>query len=398
MAQFNYSALTATGETSSGVMTAPSRFAALQVLTKQALVPLKLEEKSGLRGGWSRRCSPVVVASAYEQLADLLDSGVPLLRSIDILGEQTSDTPIASVLAEVRTDVANGQPLADALSAFPETFSKLSVTILHAGEQGGFLESALRRVATYAEREQELRSEIVGAMAYPCLVLLTGIVVVTGMMTFFVPSFEPLFARMRDRGELPLATECLLSASAFLQSHFLWIAAVLCGLAFAAYRYLKSESGELWLDRAKLNVFGLGPIVRGFAIARFCRVLGTLLGNGVPILKALEIARDSTGNRVLSSAIAAAGRNVSTGKSLAGPLSESGQFPADVLEVVRTAEQSNRLDATLVDIAEKLDRRNERKLKTVVQLLEPGLMIVMAITIGFLVIALLLPVFTSSGI
>tara|TARA_R110002072_G_scaffold303069_2_gene492692 strand:- start:18662 stop:19858 length:1197 start_codon:yes stop_codon:yes gene_type:complete len=396
MPQFQYTARRTSGEQTAGTLSAASRREALESLSQQSLLPVTIKEQAEFRVG-NKRVKGAALAAMYELLADLLESGVALLKALDVLKEQTSHPLLQTTLGDIRSQVADGRSLAEAMRSHPAVFRELAVSMVHAGEEGGFLEDSLKRVARFTERQEEMKGRILGALAYPAFLLVAGFVVVTGMLAFFVPKFEPLFERMRDRGELPLPTILLLGVSNSLRTHGTWILLGVAIVAFAARHWLTSDHMRIRIDQLRLNVKGIGPIVRSLAIARFCRVLGTLLKNGVPILKSLEIAREATGNRALSATIGEAARNVSSGKSLAAPLAASGQFPRDVLEMITVGEQANRLESILLDVADKMERRTQRKLDVMVKLMEPALMMVMAVVIGFLVVALLMPIFESNG-
>ncbi len=405
MPSFEYSARRPTGHMESGTLVAASRREVLQLLSAQSLIPIQLQESTKpqsisqrLTGGRSLKVSRAAVGTMFDQLSHLLEAGVPLLKSLEILSDQAADPTQKEQLQAISQQVASGRTLADALKAHPETFSDLIVSLVHAGEEGGFLEESLTRIARLTQRQEELRSRVMGALTYPLFLVVVGTVVVTGMMTFFVPKFAPLFDRLRQRGELPTATTLLLGASQSLRTYgILWLALAI-GVVLAVRRWLKSELGQEWLDQRKLTVRGLGPILRSLALSRFCRVLGTLLKNGVPLLKSLRIAKDATGNRVLARAFQRAADNVSSGKSLVAPLRASGQFPRELLEMIAVGETANRLDTLLVELADRLDQQTQGKIDTLVKLLEPCLMLVMAVVIGFLVVALLLPVFASNGL
>ena len=397
MPQFLYTARLSTGEQSSGSLSAHSRKEALEALTRMALLPVTIKEQAERSVG-SKKVKGPALAAMYELLADLLESGVSLLKALDVLSEQTSHPTLHNTISDIRSQVADGRSLADAMRSHPTIFKELPISMVHAGEEGGFLEDSLKRVATFTERQEEMKGRVIGALAYPAFLVVAGIVVVTGMLAFFVPKFEPMFERMRDRGELPLPTILLLSVSNTIRTHGLWILIVIGIIAFAARHWLTSDAMRLRIDQLRLNIKGIGPIVRNLAIARFCRVLGTLLRNGVPILKSLEIAREATGNLALSATIRDAAQKVQSGKSLAAPLAASGQFPREVLEMITVGEQANNLENILLDVADKLERRTHRNLDVLVKLIEPALMVVMAIVIGFLVIALLMPIFESNGL
>jgi general secretion pathway protein F len=397
MPQFQYTARSLNGRLVDGVLAADSRQEVLGLLAKQSLLPVSVGEAKAGRSLQMRRVRGAVLASMFEMLADLLESGVELLKAIDVLIEQTAHPVLKATLEDLRKQVADGRPLADSMKCHPAVFSELSVSIVRAGEEGGFLEDSLKRIADFTEKQEELRGRVLGALAYPLFLLIAGAVVVTGMVVFFVPKFAPLFDRMRAEGTLPTSTILLLGLSDFLRTYGAWLVIVGCGLAFVTRQQMQSEHARRWIDTARLRIRGVGSVVRSLAMARFCRVLGTLLKNGVPMLKSLRIARDATGNVVLSQAIADAADNVSSGKSLSEPLRACGEFPREILEIIAVGEQSNRLETVLLNLADKLEHRTQRRLDVLMKLLEPSLMLVMAVVIGFLVMALLLPVFESSG-
>jgi general secretion pathway protein F/type IV pilus assembly protein PilC len=233
-------------------------------------------------------------------------------------------------------------------------------------------------------------------MAYPAFLVVVGGLILVGMLVFFVPKFEPLFDRMREEGTLPWATVALLAASYYLQKYG-WVLLIVAPVVYVLLQKLfTDDAGRRRFDAFRLKLYGIGTVVRSLAIARFCRVLGTLLHNGVPILNSLRIAKDATGNRVLSEAINEAAEHVSSGRSLAQPLAECQQFPLDVIEMISVGEEANNLEQVLVNIAEKMERQTNRQLDLVVRLLEPLMLVVMAGVILFILLALMLPIFNSS--
>jgi len=269
--------------------------------------------------------------------------------------------------------------------------------MIRAGGEGGFLEDALDRVATFTEQQEDLKSRTMSALAYPMFLAVGGTLVVFGLLIFFVPNFGQIFEDLREQGELPQVTEMLMWVSETLQK---WGLVILIGmgmLAFLIRNRMQTEAGRRTADRFRLRVPMFGGVYKSLAVARFCRVLGTLLGNGVPILKSLDISRDAAGNWVLSDAIGRASENISSGDSLATPLAASGHFPTTVVEMISVAEESNTLDSVLVNIADGLERRTERRLDLMVRLLEPIMLLVLAIIVLFVVIALLLPIFKMTS-
>jgi general secretion pathway protein F/type IV pilus assembly protein PilC len=281
--------------------------------------------------------------------------------------------------------------LAEAMGRFERVFGEMAISVVGAGGEGGFLEEALSRVAEFTEAQEDLKKRTMGAVIYPVVLAVVGALVVTVLVVGFVPKFEELFGELRARGELPLVTSWLLWTS-----HQLWrwglliLAGLVGGIVYAKY-WLGTEPGRQWWDRTKLNLWLVGPIFLSLAVARFCRVLGTLLRNGVPILRSLEISSSATVNRVLAAAITDATENISAGQPLAKPLAASGRFPPTVIEMIAVAEQSNTLEKILLEIADSLERHTWRRLDLAVRLIEPLLLLVIAGVILVLVIALLLP-------
>jgi general secretion pathway protein F/type IV pilus assembly protein PilC len=278
----------------------------------------------------------------------------------------------------------------------PRAFNELSVSMVRAGEEGGFLEDCLKRVAQFTEHSEDMKSRVTGAMVYPAFLMVACIGVVVWLMTYLVPKFEPIFARLREMGRLPGPTVLLLGFSDFMQAYWIWMVVAL-GLAFYFIRsYLLTEEGRFKVDGWRLRMKGMGPVVRNLAISRFCRMLGTLLKNGVPILQSLRIAKDATGNRVLEQAIASAADNVSSGKSLARPLGASGHFPREVVEMIAVGEEANNLEQVLINVADNMESRTMRDLDLAVRMIEPVMLLVMGAIITFIMLALLMPVFQGS--
>lgn len=397
MIDYQYEALNSDSDRIAGVISAGTRGDALLQLQSRELTPIRLSESSS-RITFSRGIRSSAVAASWAMLADQLETGVPLLSALQVLDEQTENSALQSILRDLADAVANGSPLAGALEQHSSVFSPLETSIVRAGEEGAFLPEALRRIAAVRERNEETRSRILGAMAYPALLMVVGFLVVTGMLTFFVPKFEPLLDSLRKADAMPWPTTALLGISEFLQ-HYGAILLLAVGVAvFIGRQRLAGPPARRLLDTCTLKLWFVGPLIRDFAIARFCRVLGSLLQNGVPMLRSLEIAKGTAANHLLSDSIAAASESVVSGKSLARPLAASGQFSGDIVQMLYVAEQSNKLESVLLSISDKLDVRAQRRLDLFVKMLEPALMLVMAVVVGFFVIALLMPVFESNGL
>jgi len=397
MPEFAYIARDLGGRKVSGKVSAGTQQEAIAELSGRQLFPVEVAaESSADARGRSKRIKAAVLTVMFGQLADLLRSGVPLLRALEVLKKQASHTGLVEVLERVRSDVQEGKPLADAMARHPRVFGEMSVSMVRAGSEGGFLEEALERVAEFTEKQDELKGRTQGALAYPVFLGVIGTTVVSILLVFFVPKFEGMFARLRERGELPVMTDWLLAFSSTLQRWWWLIGLAMIAGGYAAWRQLNSDAGRMWADRMKLKIPLAAPIFLNLAVARFCRVLGTMLQNGVPILRSLEISASAAGNRVLADAVEVASQNISAGQSLAQPLAASGHFPPTVVEMIAVAEESATLDTVLIRIADGLERRTWRQLDLLVKLLEPLMLLLLALVVMFLAVALLLPVIKMS--
>ncbi len=400
MPEFQYVAREMSGQQVTGQLSAGSVQEVVSSLSAKQLFPISVdlaEEAKAQQKYEGKRVRARYLAVFYTQLSDLLRSGVPLLRSLELLERQTNNQALKIVISDVRDQVADGTRLAEAMRAHPNVFSELAVSMIRAGEEGSFLEDVLQRIAYFTEHQEELKSRVTGAIAYPAFLMVVGTIIVTLMLIFFVPKFEPIFERLESRGGLPVATTILMTMSNFLGEYILFIVLALIGVGIFLKQYAATDVGMENIDKLRIRTPGLGPIVRSLAIARFCRILGTLLNNGVPILQSMRISKDATGNRVLADAIGVAADNISSGKSLAQPLKASGEFPEEIVEMIAVGEEANNLENVLINVADNMERLTYRQLELFVRLLEPIMLIIMAGFILFVVAGLLLPVFQSSG-
>lgn len=395
MPNFTYTARNLSGELIKGSIAANTERDVISSLSNQSLFPVKVavddpNAKAITFGGGG--VSDQKIAVFYEQLATLMSNGVPMLRSLRILQEQTTVPALQKALEDVISRVEDGEALSDGFARHPKIFSEISVNMSRAGAEGGFLEDALSRVAKFTEQQAELKSRTVGALVYPAVLATIGSIIIAVLLIFFVPKFGEMFKVLKDKGELPAITEWLLAFSNFLQGYGLILAGVMAVLYLLVRIQLSTESGRLFTDRVKLKIPMLGGIFQSLAVSRFCRVLGTLLKNGVPILKGLEISSEATGNKVLAQAITDATDNITAGESLSVPLGKSGHFPRNVTEMISVAEESNSLDDVLVNISEGLEKQTVRRLELMVKLIEPLMLMVMAAVVLVVVVALLLPI------
>lgn len=408
MPEFSYIARELSGTQTKGILSAASEQDALGILSAKSLFPLSVtpvEDTSKNRLGRQRKVRQRDLAVFYTQMADLLRSGVPLLRSLELLERKSAQPALAPVIQDVREQVADGMRLAAAMKRHPKVFGDLAVSMVRAGEEGSFLEDVLTRIAIFTEHQENLKSRIVGAMVYPAFLVGIGTIILTVILVVFVPKFATIFARMQERGQLPWATTALLGMSEVVKSYWWIVLAVVVVFLMWFRSYVATDAGRLRFDRLRMGMLKIGPVsigvgnlVRSVSIARFCRILGTLLNNGVPILQSLQIAKDAAGNLVLSHAIAAAADSVSTGESLAGPFSQSGEFPDEVVEMISVGEEANNLEQVLVNVADTMERNTNRQLELFVRMLEPVMLSVIAGVVLFVVVALLLPILQSSGL
>ncbi len=333
----------------------------------------------------------------FSQLADLLRAGVPLLRCLEILEKQSPNPNLSEILREVHAKVSDGTTLADAMAAYPKAFNELAISMVRAGQEGGFLEDVLERIAHFTEHQEDLKAKVIGALAYPSFLAVTAFVVLMVLVVFFIPMFEPIFVKLKAKDQLPGITMALVAVSNAIINYWYILIAAIGGLVFGYIYLTNSEAMRYRIDAIRLRLPVIGKVYLSFALSRFTRILGTLLRNGIPILQSLKIAKDSMGNRVLSTAIAEAADHVTAGNKLAEPLANCQYLPRDIVEMIAVGEESNSLEKVLLDTANALDKRTARQLELMIRLLEPVMLLVMASVILVVVVGLLLPVFKMSS-
>ncbi len=402
MPEFAYTARQADGQVARGVITADDRRQALSNLAKQSLTPLQVNAKSGFdlksfKLPFKKRVSGDVMASTLAQLSELLENGVSLLESLDILAKQSTSSVMQEVLLQIRNDVAQGVNIDQAMSKH-SVFDELTLSMVRAGAEGAFLEDALKRISIFLERREELKGKVTGALAYPAFLLVGGLIVTVILIVVFVPRFESLFSRLEKSGQgLPGPTVVLLGVSDFLRSYGLLVILAVLGSVVAFGRWAQTVQGRWILDGVRLKLPIFGKILHHSAVARFCRVLGTLLTNGVPIVKALQISSSSTGNKRLEQAILRSCENIKSGETLSAPLTASGLVPPSVMAMIHVAERSNTLDSVLIRIAERTELKIEQQLGTMVRLIEPLTLVLIGGLVTFVLTGLLLPIFDMSA-
>lgn len=402
MPQFTYKAKKDDGSIVTGVLQAESERGALDSLGRMGVFPLELsslrEEEAAAAPAARRvrrRARAGDVALFTRQLGDLLKAGVPVNRALRTLTEQTSNQEFSDTVAELEKAVSSGSSLHEALGKFPRLFPPLYTSMVRAGEAGGFLEDALRRLASFLEKDQELRSRIASALAYPALLVVIGTFAVGFLMVFFIPRFSEIFKKLGD--DLPVPTQIVMAASGFLRDGWPFLLGSLAFAMLLGRRAARTRSGRRILDRLRLRAPLFGDVVRKSAVARFARTLGTLLKSGVPILEALSISKEALGNEVLRDDVDEAAAGIRQGRSLAEILRRSRSFPPMVTDMIAVGEESGNLDEVLLQVADSYDTQVDRSVRVFVALFEPALLVLMAGLVGFVVISMLLPVFSLSS-
>jgi type II secretory pathway component PulF len=408
MPVFQYRALQTDGGVAEGQLEAAGRQEAFTQMAGLGLRPISLAEKAAAAArqpslGASNgslsffKKSEKIPARALENftrlLSSLLAAGVPLSRALTILYKEASTPAATAKWKEIHDLVIDGMSLADAMSRSPETFPRVYTAMVQAGETGGFLDVVLAQIADFHAREKELKAKVMTAMLYPAILLLLAVGVLIFLLTFFIPRFQLVFAGFN--AALPLPTQIVIGASNLVRGYGFF---VVLGLAIGGYlirNWFASETGRRAWEGLMLRAPIVGPLVAQFAMARFCRMLGTLLGAGVPLVQGLNVARKSIGNQILVDAVAQSISRVQEGGQLASSLGDcEGLFPSSVVEMISVAEESGRLDQELVRIANVTEGDLDRQLKTAVAFAEPLMLFFIAAFIGTIFISMVLPIFT----
>ncbi len=401
MPQFAYKAKKEDGSLVTGTMQADNERTLLDSLGRQGVFPLEVHLRSdeqlaaGARRKSHGRIRAADIGLFTQQLADLLKAGVPLHKGLTTLENQNSNQEFSDTIGAIAKGVAGGQTLHESLGRHPKLFDTLFTGMVKAGETGGFLEDVLYRLASFIEKDEELKSRIWSALAYPILLVVMGTGAIAFLMVFFIPRFSTIFEKMQ--ATLPWATLVTMKVSFFFRDYWMLPVAALVLAPLGWERLKQTFAGRRAIDRIKITAPLFGDIARKNAIARFTRSLGTMLKSGVPILSALGISKEAMGNVILQQDIDEAAAGVKQGRSLAEILRRSRYFPEMVLDMIAIGEESGNLDQVLVNVADSYDKQVDRAMKVFIALFEPFLLIVMAAIVGFVVVSMLLPVFTLSS-
>jgi len=405
MAVFHYRALAQDDRPIEGSVEAAGRQQAFRMIESRGLTPIRVDgtateeprQEPKVRAPKRRKRLPGRVLEEFmRQLASLLSAGVQLSRALQLLTRQASNVSARATWQSIHDMVVDGTALADAMAQFPESFLRVHVAMVRAGETGGFLDAVLDQIAEFQAREKELRSRVLAALVYPCVLACLSILVVLFLLWFFIPRFTVMF---EDFGTaLPLLTQCIVFASRVLQSYGLLCVALFAAVVWLVRRWLRTETGRRKWEHAVLRLPVVGDLLARFAMTRFCRMLGTLTGSGVTLVNALQVARESLGLQILVDAVSGSTERVRRGESLANSLAEHTMlFPPTVIEMVAVAEQTGELEKELLRVAARTEKDLDRQLKMAVALVEPALLFIMAAVVGTIVVGMVLPMFTLYG-
>ena len=414
MPKFHYTALDQNGQETAGVIEAPNEADAVGQLRRSQLYPTQVVEEgkgdtskikraarsSGGKGkakvagkaSGAAKVKSKILMIFTRQLATLIDSGLPLLRGLTVLGRQEPNPVMKKTINTLADSVQTGSTFSESLQQFPRIFNKLYVNMVKAGELGGVLELVLNRLAEYQEKAQKLKNKIVAAMVYPVIVMVIAVGIMIFLMTVIVPKFEKIFEDMLgSKDKLPELTKAVIGFSRWIQDNILLLLAAVAGLVFIWQIVKSTKGGRRMIDAMKLKLPLFGDVQRKSAISRFSRTLGTLVTSGVPILQALNITRDTAGNVVVSDAIGKVHDSVKEGESMVAPLESSKVFPPMVISMVDVGEETGQLPEMLLKVADVYEDEVDNSVSALTSMLEPLMIVVLAVVVGVIVLALFMP-------
>jgi type IV pilus assembly protein PilC len=418
MAKFNYIALDARGQESVGVIESGSSQDAASQLRQSGYFPTSVVEEGKGPAPKAKKQSkavktgpkPLTVPTTKgakkvkkkgvktkilmvftRQLATLIDAGLPLLRGLTVLSKQERDPVLKMTIESIADSVQGGSTFSESLAQHPKIFNKLYINMVKAGELGGVLELVLNRLAEFQEKAQKLKNKVTTAMFYPVIVLFIAVVIVGFLLTFIVPKFEQIFKDMLGGKPLPGLTQFVIGASNALKSHIILVLMAIAAIVFGYKMFSRTTAGRVALDKLALKLPLLGDLTRKSSISRFTRTLGTLVTSGVPILQALNITKETAGNVIIADAISKVHDSVKEGESIVHPLEASGVFPPMVVSMIDVGEETGQLPEMLLKVAEVYDDEVDTAVTGMVSLMEPIMIVFLAVIVGTIVIALFLP-------
>lgn len=395
MPTFAYTFRDAAGTVRSGTSEAESAEILRKRLQEQGFTVTEVRQVRAQRpgGGWGRvKLSDLAIFC--RQFSTMQDAGVSIVRSLDVLAQQTQSPKLRRILVDIQAEVEAGQTLSRAMSKYPNVFSNLFIGLVRAGEVGGVLEESLQRLAAFLESDVALRRKVRAAMTYPTIVVIAALAIVIGLVTFILPKFFDVF---RDLGikDFPVMTQMLMDFSNFLTSRWYVMIAIVVLVVIAFRMFVRTRIGRRLYDRLKLKLPVFGPLNHKIALARFSRTLSTLLSSGVPILQALETVAGTVANEIIAEAVMEARARIREGDRIGPPLERSGMFPPMVVHMISIGEESGALDQMLSKVADFYESEVESTLQSLTSAIEPVLIVLLGGMVGFIVISLLLPLITA---
>ena len=400
MATFVWTGRTPKGSMQKGEVVAKSRDEVIAVLRKQRILVTSVQQKVGQINisipGFGGKVKDKDIVVFTRQLATMIDAGLPLVQCLEILANQAENRVFGKAIADIRADVEGGSTYADALRKHPKVFDELYVNMVAAGEAGGILDTILNRLSKHIEKAMKLKKQIKGAMVYPSTIVGVAIVVISILMVWVIPTFATIFTDFG--GALPLPTQIVINASNFMKSNFLYMIIGAVTFCFLLRAYYRTEKGRRNIDALLLKLPVFGDLIRKAAVAKFTRTLGTLISSGVPILEGLIIVAKTAGNKIIEEAILVARQSISEGKTIADPIAKAKVFPPMVVQMIAVGETAGALDAMLAKIADFYDDEVDAAVTALTALMEPMLMIFLGVVIGFIVIAMYLPIFKLGSV
>ncbi|MBH0182854.1 MAG: type II secretion system F family protein [Nitrospira sp.] len=400
MATFAYVGRSKSGAVKKGELVAKSRDEAVEQLRKQSVVVTSLEEKAARQGfslsfGSGVNEKDLVVFT--RQFGTMINAGLPLIQCLEILSTQSENAALRKAIGEVKVQVEGGSTFSDALRKHPKIFDDLYVNMVHAGEVGGLLDTILNRLSKHIEKAMKLKAQIKSAMVYPAAIVGIAGIVITVLMIWVIPVFEKMFKDMSGgKMALPGPTQLVIDMSNFAQAYWYIILAVIIGTVIAFKKYYGTTQGRLAIDKFVLKLPVFGDLIRKASVAKFTRTLGTLLASGVPLLEALTICAKTSGNKVVENSLLEAKVSISGGKTISEPLAKSGTFPKMVTHMISVGESTGALDSMLGKIADFYEDEVDQAVTNLTALLEPMMMVFLGTTVGFIVVAMYLPIFTMA--
>lgn len=401
MATFAYVGRSKSGAVKKGELVAKSRDEAVDQLRKQSVVVTSLEEKAAKQGfslTFGSGVSEKDLVVFTRQFGTMINAGLPLIQCLEILSTQSENAALRKSVGEIKVQVEGGSTFSDALHRHPKIFDDLYVNMVHAGEVGGLLDTILGRLSKHIEKAMKLKGQIKSAMVYPAAIVGIAAIVITVLMIWVIPVFEKMFKEMSGgKMALPGPTQLVIDMSNFAQGYWYIILGVIVATVVAVKKYYATPQGRLAIDKLLLKTPVFGDLIRKASVAKFTRTLGTLLASGVPLLEALTICAKTSGNKVVEGALLDAKVSISGGKTIAEPLAKSGTFPKMVTHMISVGESTGALDNMLGKIADFYEDEVDQAVTNLTALLEPMMMVFLGVTVGFIVVAMYLPIFTMAS-